>query len=277
MWTRTSPVLSRRRLGARLKRLRERRRMSVEEAAPKLDVSRATLHRIETGGGADVHFVRSAMDLYDSYEEDLLELARAGRRRGWWKIYDVHDQGYIGMETEAVEVCEFQLSHLPGLLQTESYMRTLFEANNARWTEAEVANNIIVRKRRQDRLTDAEAPLRLTAVLDEAVLRRPIGGVEVMREQLWYLLERAELPTVSLQVIPFGPLPHPGMDGTFIILRFAQDEDPDLLYQESVTGSVQTEKPRQLRAAKLAFDRLRSEALPPQESATFIAEVAAQL
>ncbi|SFB48783.1 Helix-turn-helix domain-containing protein [Amycolatopsis marina] len=278
MSTRTSPVLRKRRLGRRLRQMRERARMSLEEASARLDTTRSSLSRIEKGESrADVHLVRSMMDLYDHYDADLLDLARAAKRKGWWHAYGIKDRGYIGMETEAVEVLTSQLVYVPGLLQTEDYMRAVFASGSVRRTPDELENQVHARLYRQERLRDEESPLGLTAIVDESALRRPLGGPTAMRAQLRHLVEAAQLPSVTLQVLPYTPKAHSGLEGAFTILRFADLEDPDLLYAEYPTGAIHVEKPDELRAVMLVLNQLRSEALTPEDSVAFIETVATQM
>jgi transcriptional regulator with XRE-family HTH domain len=258
--------------------MREAKNLRLEEAARLLDKTRSALHRIESGTSkADVHFVRSAMDVYDQYDPDLVELARDAAKPGWWRKYGIEAHGFIGMETEAVTELEFSLVHIPGLLQTEDYMRTLFESDLLAVQGESRSNQVAARLRRQARLIDEEFPLELVAIIDEAALRREVGGADVMREQLQHLARQAELPSVTFQVLPNRGGAHVGMDGSFILLDFLEVEDPDLLFAPYITGSLHIEKPEEITTAKLAFDRLRSEALSPSESAAFVEQVASQL
>jgi hypothetical protein len=216
------------------------------------------------------------MDVYDHRDDWMVELARRANQKGWWLAFDIKDLGYLGMETESCEALNWELAYIPGLLQIEDYIRALFQAVPGRGAE-QFENDVKARLFRQERLAHSEAPLRLAAIVDEAVLTRPIGGVEVLKAQLKHLVDAADLPTVCLQVLPHSPRAHPGMRGGFTILRFTEEEDPDLLYVDQVAGSVQAEEPEQVREAKLVFDRLRSEALSPSESAAFIERIAGQL
>lgn len=271
----TSPTLRRRRLARRLRQMREHAGMTLEEAAPRLDKTRSSLGRIETGKSrADVHLIRSMMDLYDLYDPDLLDLARAANRPGWWTKYNIDDRGYIGMETEASSVREVTLVSIPGLLQTEGYMRALFSVG--RLPEARVENEVTVRSFRQQRLIDDEFPLEVIAILDEAALRKKVGGPEVMRAQLRHLIDCAKLPTVTIQVLPDANGAHTGIDGAYTILSFPEG-DPSLLYVAYVTGALHIEKPEELEQARLMFDQLRSEALSPRESVEFIGQLADEL
>lgn len=277
MTTQSSPVLARRRLARKLRGMRERNGMTLTEAAPRLYKTKSALNRVENGeSSADPHLVQSMMDLYDEYDPELLTLAIAARRPGWWVAYGVKDQGYIGLETEAVTCDELSLMYVPGLLQTEAYMRAVLTHVKPK-SPSRLMNDVAARMVRKGRLTDPEEPLQLTAVIDETALRKRIGGAETMRDQLRHLIEAAELDTVTLQVLPDSLGPHEGMDGAFIVLEFQDPEDPAVLYMSNVIGALHVEKPRQVREAKLTFDRLRSVALSPADSVPFIERLGAGL
>ncbi len=278
MSTQSSPTLRRRRLARKLRALREEAGLSLEEAAPKLDKTRSALGRIEGAAtSADVHLVRSMMDVYDVYDPDLLDLARQAMRPGWWQAFGIRDRGFIGLETEALTSLELSLMYIPGLLQTEDYVRALLGAGRIKRTKKELENQISARLIRQGRLIDEQEPLTLIAIMDEAGLRRTVGSAEVMRAQLRRLIEATELATVSLQVLPSANGPHAGMDGAFTLLQFTDPEDPDLLYVEYVTGALHMEKPQETAEAKLIFDNLRSAALSPVDSVAFIERLGSEL
>lgn len=262
----------RRRLGRRLRGLREDAKLTLDEAAERLDKTRSALSRMEIGHTkADVHFVRSAMDLYDCYSEELVAQAREAAKPQWFRAYGVADLGYVDVETYASTVREFPGLKLPGLLHTEGYMRALFKHGRRRRTREQVNNDVQVRLIRQQRLTSEDNPLELTAIIDETALRRDVGGPAVMREQLQQLLEMAELPTVTLQVLPLKA--HSAMDGGFILLSFPDPEDPEMLYVEYTTGALHIENEGEVRAARLKFEQLRTEALGPADSVEFIERI----
>jgi len=272
-----SPTLRRVRLARRLRRMRESKGLRLEEAARLLDKTRSGLHRIESGTSkADVHFVRSAMDIYDQYDPDLVELARDAAKPGWWRRYGIDDRGFVPMETEAATELELSLLHIPGLLQIEDYINALF-ANGMTALAGGRQGSAAPRLIRQRRLTADEFPIELVAIIDESALRKNVGGADVMRKQLRHLIQQAELPTVTLQVLPNSHGAHAGMEGEFIVLGFPEDEDPDLLYFAFISGAVHAEKPEDLAKAKLAFEHLRSVALSPADSVGFIDEVAREL
>jgi hypothetical protein len=271
------PTFQRRKLGAKLRRLREQAGHTLDEAAPMLDKTRSALQRVESGETkADVHLVRSMMDVYDCYDPGLLDEVREAVKPPWFRAFGLKNLGYVDVETEAARVCEFSVIVVPGLLQTRDYMRELFELGPQQ-TQREVNNAVAVRSIRQRRLTDDDRPLHLRAVVDEAALYRRIGGPKVMREQLKYLVSMTSLPTVELQVIPLSVGTHHALDGAFILLDFPDPEDPELLYVEYPTGSVHIEDLRKVREAKLVFDQLVTDALSPDDSAALIERVATEL
>lgn len=262
----------RRRLGRRLREIRETAGLNLEEAARRLDKTRSALQRIEAGETkADVHFIRSAMDLYDIYDETLIAQAREAAKPLWFRAYGVEDLGYVDVETHASTVQEFPGLNLPGLLQTEAYIRAMLEHGRRRRTPEQMRNDIEVRLIRQARLTSDDNPLELTAIIDESALRRDIGGEEVMREQRRQLIEMAALPTVTLQVLPLKA--HSAMDGGFTLLSFAEPADMDVLYVEYATGALHIEDERELRAARLTLEQLRTEAMSPADSIAFIERI----
>ncbi|MGH4018626.1 MAG: helix-turn-helix domain-containing protein [Pseudonocardiaceae bacterium] len=277
---RNNGTLRQRQLARALRRLREQAGLTLEEAAPELDWSTSKLGRIETGRqGVDVHGVRSMLDLYgvggDRWTE-IVELVRAARQRGWWHAYGIRDQGYIGLETDAAVVHDYQLVYVPGLLQTMDYMRALFRNSRRRPTDAEIDRDVQVRMLRQRRLTE-EPALELAAIVDETALRRPVGGVEVMRLQLRHLATQAALPSVCLQVLPASLGVHAGMNGSFTVLGFDEPDEPEVAYVEHTASALHLEKESEVRACMLVFDRLRSEALSPPDSAALVERLANEL
>jgi transcriptional regulator with XRE-family HTH domain len=271
--TKQRPPILRRRLGHRLRALREAAKLTIEDAAARLDKSRSALHRIEAGQTrADVHLIRSMMDIYDVYVDDLVDAAREAYK----PQFDYGLLGYVDAEAQAVLVREFCALNLPGLLQTEPYIRALFARYPLARTPKLLEHDVAVRLNRQRRLTDQDWPLELVAIVDEAALRRKVGGTEVMRGQLEHVVKAATLPTVTLQVLPLRSGAHGCMDGGFNLLSFPED-DPELLYVAYVTGSLHIEVAEEVRVARLAFEQLRAEALDPADSVALIERVRAEL
>lgn len=271
------PLFRRRRLGRRIRVLREGTRMTLEVAAKALDMNRFTLARLESGANKmDVHIARSMMDVYDCYDSDLLDEVRKAVPPGWWTKYGIRDRGYIDMETEASHVATFQVAYVPGLFQTADYMRAVFRASGAGWNAEQIENQVTARQIRQRRLIDAEFPLRADAVVDEAVLRRHVGGRSTMCAQLAHLAEAARLDSVVLRVLPNSAGAHVGMDGAFTVLSFP-DPEPDITYVAHATGAIHIEQAAAVRETKVMFDRLRSMASSPEHSIALIEEAAHRL
>ncbi len=276
--THTKPPFRRRRLGRRLRALRESTGLTLEAAAPRLDLSRSSLFRVESGETrASVHLVRSMMDLYDRFDPDLLDAVRAALKPSWFTAYDVRDMGYIDAETEADRVWAYPGMHLPGLLHTEAYIHALFGQAHRRRSAEQVDNQIAVRRIRQRRLTSEDDPLDLVALVDEAALTREIGGPAVLRAQLDHLVMMAELPTVTLHVLPQRQCSANALDGGFTLLGFPTPDEPELLYHEYVTGALHIEDEAEVREARLVFDSLRGEALNPADSVALIERHAGEL
>jgi hypothetical protein len=251
--------------------MREGADLTLAEAARLLDKTRSALGRIEKAETvANVHFVRSAMDVYQAYDPDVIELARAAMRPGWWHGYGVLDRDFIGLETAADRLLEVALLRLPALLQTADYTRTLLRARGSTWSSARIEKECEVRSIRQQRLTDKQAPLELSVIMDESALRKLAGVPALMGRQLDHLVDIAELETVTISVIPHSVGAHPGMSNAFTVLEFYDDADPDVLWVPYVTGSIFVEKQDEVVASKGIVNSLRSMALPPSESMEFI-------
>lgn len=221
-------TLRMRRLGRRLRQLREDAELTLDDAAPKLDWSTSKLNRIENGcQGIDVHGVRSMLDLYDiggAQWTEIIDMTREARQKGWWHAYGISNAGFVALETDAAVVYDYQLAIVPGLLQTAGYARAVFRGSPLQRTENELERTVQVRILRQRRL--AEDPLlELVAIVDETVLRRSIGGADVMRDQLRHLVRQAALPSVSFQVIPASVGAHQGMNGSFTVVGFAEPDE----------------------------------------------------
>lgn len=277
-----SPTVRRRRLGMELRRLREASGLMIEDVAKHLECSMSRVSRIETGKSvARIRDVRDMLDLYevadDGQRDQLLTLAKEAQQRGWWTEYEsVLSAGldtYVGLEASAASIRSFQTHLVPGLLQTEEYSRALIKVGRPTESPANIDRMISLRRRRQSMLAESGV-LEMWAVLDEAVLRRPIGGNSVMRAQLARLLEADELPSVTIQVLPFTRGAHPGLGGAFTIIGFPDPTDLDVVYVDSPAGNIFLEKDKDVRRHTTWFDHLRAAALPPDESNEFIAAVA---
>jgi transcriptional regulator with XRE-family HTH domain len=264
-----SPTVRLRRLAGELTRLRNESGFSREDVANRLGVASSTVYRIETGHTRPQS--RTIRDLLDLYAVDgtqravLLELAREAGRRGWWHAFgDVLPGPYVGLEAEAASVRNYEPLLVPGLLETEAYARAVVGAALVK-DPAEIERRVTVRMERQRRLAMPDG-LNLWVVLDEAALRRPVGGPPVMAEQLRRLAEAATQPNVTLQVLPFEAGAYLGMGSSLAILTFPDPEDADVVFLENMGGELYLESQEQVRGYVQVFDHLRAAALGPEKS-----------
>ncbi len=271
----------RRQLGAELRRARERAKRSVVDVARSVGWSESKLSRIETANsGLRQADLERLLDVYAVAEPErarIIALAGQAQQRAWWEAYgDALPDAYealIGFETEARSIFTYHAQLVPGLLQTAEYasavMQTLVFSRPELITE-----RLAVRLARQAVLATDRAA-RFWAILDEAVLRRPVGGADVMRRQLLRLVEASDRPTITIQVLPFAVGAHRGMEGSFVILEFEEGAaDGPLVYCEGMTGGVFRTKPADLRSYWMSFEALRSAALTPEQSVALIKSAA---
>jgi transcriptional regulator with XRE-family HTH domain len=278
-----SPTVRRRRLAAELRALREAARLTCEEVAEHMECSASKISRVETGRvSVSPRDVRDMLSLYGvgaQQRDSLVQLARESRQKGWWHAYSDTIQPrfatYVGLEDAAAEIRTYEVSLVPGLLQTEDYMRAVIRAARPDATNAQVEKRVKARLARQLLLTDPDPP-RYWAVIDEAVLCRTVGGPAVMHAQLNWLIARAALPHVTVQVLPFAAGAHAGMEGPFLIMGFPEQADPDVVYVDNTTAGIYLEEPAEILRYTLMFDHLRASALAPDDSLTRIAAGAAR-
>lgn len=268
------PTVLRILLGAQLRRLRESKRISLEEAGGVIRASHSKVSRMETGrvGFKD----RDIMDLLAFYGvtdekecEALRSLAARANAQGWWHDYsDVLPtwfEAYIGLEEAASQVRAYEVQFVPGLLQTGDYARAVSLLGFPNASDREIDRRVGLRLARQMILTRPEPP-NIWAVLDEAVLRRPIGGAEVMRAQIRHLIELTQRPNVTVQVIPFNAGGHAAAGGPFSVLRFAEYDLPDVVYLEQLTSALYLDKQEIVDSYLMVMERLCIEALTPAAS-----------
>lgn len=271
-----SPTVRRRRLGIELRRLRETAGLMIEDVATHLECSSSKVSRIETGKAVPrVRDVRDMLELYDvtdTQSDLLLTIVREAQQKGWWTDYEdvlpAAFETYVGLEADAASLRTFQ-HHVHGLLQTEEYARAMLRGAHLSDSDS-VERLVALRMRRQEMLSKTTNPIELWAVIDEAALHRRMGGTEVMRGQLRHLVEMAEQPNVTLQVLPFAKGAHAGVIGAFTLIEFPDPTDNDVVYVDSPAGNIYLEKDKDLRRYTLVFDHLRAAALPPDESIPFI-------
>ena len=279
-----SPTVRRKRLGIELRRLREQAELTCEDVGQRLECSGTRISRIETGRisvrPGDVRELLEVYGVSGAEAESLVQLAREARRKGWWHTYGrvlpTWFEAYIGLESEAVRVRDFQSLVMPGLLQTEDYARAVLRAAPHAGSSTEIDRQVALRMERQKILSQAEPP-GVWVVLSESVLRVHVGGPAVMRAQLRQLAGVAERPNITLQVLPFGTVAHVHPVSPFTMLEFPDAADPAVVYLEHLTGSLFLENEDEVRRYRVIFDHLRAESLGTGESADLIAQVAADL
>jgi len=277
----SSPTLLRRQLGAELRRLREAAHRTVADVAREMGWSESKISRLETAHtGVRPGDLQRLFVLYDTSEAErrrLEALAEQARQRGWWEAYgDALPNPYetfIGFEAEATSIFTYEAQLVPGLLQTDEYANAVTLADAVLQDRSVIGQRVAVRMARQAVLTREPPPI-LWAILDEAVLRRPIGGEDVMRRQLHRLVEAAERTTITVQVLPFAAGAHRALAGSFIILEFAGTPDPPLIYNDDMTGGTFRTKPDELRSYRMSFEALRSAALSEELSVELINKIA---
>jgi transcriptional regulator with XRE-family HTH domain len=271
-------------LGGQLRRLRELSNISRERAGDAIRGSESKISRLELGRVSlkerDVADLLLLYGVTDSAERAaFLELVRQSNQPGWW--YSYHDllprwfQDYVGLEESASRIQTYEVAYVPGLLQTERYARAVVRRGLPGASDDELARRIGLRMGRQRLLTDP-AHCRLWAVIDEAVLHRAVGGVDVQREQLAHLLEVTARPNITVQVVPFQ-LGGSAAESSFTLLRFPADELPDVVYLEHLCGALYLDKSDEVEVYATVAQRLAVEAQTPDESRATVQRVLATL
>jgi transcriptional regulator with XRE-family HTH domain len=272
-----SPTLRRRELGGRLRALRMEKGLTVEQVAELLLCSPSKVSRMETGQrGATLRDIRDLTRIYEVTDEEqvarMVQLAKEGKQQGRWQSFTVPLKytNYIEFEQEATSLTVFYSSVVPGLVQTADYTRAVHENALPRLEAAAIEERVAERKTRQQILTRNDPP-NLTIILDEAVVRRLVGGPLVMREQLSRLIKEGERPAVTLQLLPYEVGAHPALESNFTILEFA-DQAP-VIYVEGLVGHIYLERQEHIEHYLRVVEKLRSMALSPQDSAELLAKI----
>lgn len=253
-----------------LRRHREAAGVTIDAVAARIGCSTSKVSRIETGHtGATPTDVQKILDIYgvdEAVKAELVQIAREARQKGWWHPFSTVLTGaYVGLEAAARSVRTYEQQVVPGLLQSEEYAIAMIQAARLGDIDQEIEQRVHVRMARQSLLT-SDDPIDLRVVLDETVLSRPVGGDEVMRDQLRRLIEAARLPNVTLQILPFAVGAHAGMDGTFAILEFEEERDADVVFTENATGGLFLEKFEELQKYRAIFEAIQTTALDPDQS-----------
>ncbi|MFJ1456967.1 helix-turn-helix transcriptional regulator [Nocardia wallacei] len=281
---RTVLTVQLRRLAALLQEMRENAGISKEVVSARTGINVTTLYRIETAQARPQRRTLMAMlDLYgieESQRSDALQLLQEAQKPGMSRPFEAAVSevyaAYINFETEALSARLFQTSFIPGLLQTEQYAWAVLDTAMPKVETAVIEQRLRARFERA-KLLAKEEPLELWVVLDEAAIRRVVGGREVMRGQLLRLVEEAEKRNVILQVLPFDAGAHPAMVGSFVVLDFHDPADPELVYVEGIAGDDIVEGHNEIRRFGVMFDQLRAMALSPRDSTNLVARVADDL
>lgn len=258
--------------------------MTREEVTERTGINEATLYRLEVARARpQTRTLMALLELYGVAEADraeLVALSRQSDEQSWLRSFPAElpepYPTYISFEGEARTLLNYECLFVPGLLQTGEYARAALQRGNPTGTKEEVQRLVEARIGRQAVLTRGP-PLRLWAIVDEAALHRPVGGYEVMHAQLKRLVEAAELPPVTLQVLPYEVGGHPGMAGAFVILQFDDAAASNVVYIESQAGDLFLESETDLSRFSAIFEHLRALALPPEASVSLINRIAQEM
>ncbi|MCI2418122.1 helix-turn-helix domain-containing protein [Saccharopolyspora sp. K220] len=279
-----SPTARRIILGAQLRRLRENAEILPAEAAYAIRGSESKISRMELGKVAFKE--RDIVDLLTMYgvtdpaeRARFLQLVAESKQPGWWNRYAVAMpqwfQDYVGLEGAAARIQTYELQFVPGLLQTEEYALAIASSGHPKLVDDDARRRVSLRMKRQKLLARPDAP-RLWAVVDESVLHRPIGGVDVLRRQFDHLLEMTKLPNIALQVVPFA-LSGYAAEGSFTMLRFAEPELPDVVFLEHLGGALYLDKREEIEWYGRTLDRLMVDARTPEQSRQMLLKMRAAL
>jgi len=272
-------------LGGHLRRMREAAKISRADAGWQIRASESKVSRMELGRvGFKERDVSDLLELYGLNDEQerirLMELARAANNPGWWSRYgDVMPNwfaNYVGLEVAAKLIRTYEVLFVPGLLQTERYARAVVQLGKAYLPPEEIEQRVALRVTRQQILTRAN-PARLWVVIDEAVLRRPIGGREAMCEQIEHLLKVSQQPNVTLQVMPFSSVGYPGAGGAFTIMRFPEGDLPDVVYIEHAASALFLDKLEDLDEYAAIMEALTIAAAPVNDTPAILTEALARM
>jgi len=275
------PTVRLRRLAADMRRLREQASLSREDVEARTGINAATLYRLETARvqRPQRRTLVALLDVYgveDQHRKELLDLARDSTRLGA-QIFEgaVSDEfnSYLNFEAEARAIANYEALLVPGLLQTERYAYFIVRNIDRELPEQVVERRVAVRMRRQA-LLHKDEPLRLWAIMDEAAIRRMVGGPIVMGEQLRHLVKMAQEPRITIQIVPFEVGVHTGMDGPFVILEFADPADRPLVFLDSAVGEMYLESDDDVIHYRLLFDHLRAAALNTEQSSRLLESAA---
>ncbi|MFF3753520.1 helix-turn-helix domain-containing protein [Streptomyces sp. NPDC002018] len=283
---RSAPTIGQLVLSRQLQALRERAGLSRDQAAKLLHVTAATIRRMEMAEVAlkipYVEILLSAYGLPDDERAAFLQVTEEAVKPGWWqRFHDVLPDwfgGYVSLEGAAKTIRCYEPHFVPGLLQTEDYARTVLSFGEIGPSDpARVERRVALRMERQKLLTRTEAPPVFWVVMDETVLRRPVGSPAIMRDQVDHLLDMAELPNVTLQIAEFAAGHHPGTYSPFVLFRFSIPELPDSVYIEYLTGALYLDNAAEVNEHMEAMDRMVAHAESARRTKEILADFRKEL
>ncbi len=282
------PTVAQRRLARALRRLRANADLTIDQVAEKLDLSASTISRLETAQATVRRGdIRELLDIYEvtgTQREELLQLAAESRRQPWWQEFrDLPYAANADLEAQASLIRQYSALLVPGLLQTEGYAREVLRAVLGDDGPEDLERHLRLRMKRQTLLTEQKSP-QYVVVLDEAVLRRVVGGRQIMHAQLERLIEASPLPNVTVRLLPFTAGAHAGMDGEFTIFSYQKPEgpdvvyeDPDVVYVDDLGGGAYIEDRNLTKRYNRTFEQLLETALDPAKSVETLAGVEHEL
>jgi transcriptional regulator with XRE-family HTH domain len=280
------PLVQRRRLRTELKRARQASGLTQEQVAAEMDWSLSTMIRIEAGSsGMNANDLVRLLRLYAVTDPErvnaLLALARAARERSWWNAYrDVAPKSLLQLieyESAARVIRQFETMFVPGILQIEDYARAVIQNYYGERPASDRVHALAELRVWREGLFDGENPPSFQFVVDEAAVRRLVGGAPVMRRQLRRLIEVADKPNITVEVIPFSAGLHPGMKGPFEIIEFADPAESDLVYLESFRGDIFSSDPEETLRYREAFEEMGRSSLQPRDSLARLAAIADEM
>ncbi|KRV49538.1 XRE family transcriptional regulator [Wenjunlia vitaminophila] len=286
-WGGSTPSVLRMILGRQLEDLRVRAGLTYAEAGAAIGVSHSTIRRLEAAKVArlrlpDVEKLLQVYGVTDQREIDtFLKSVREANKRNWWHTYrDVMPDwftAYLSLEQAAAQIRAYEAQFVHGLLQTEQYARALLSAGNPHAATEATERRVALRMQRQELLHRKDPP-RVWVVMDETVLRWPVGGPPVMRAQIDHLIAVNQLPHVTLQIMPFRNGPHPAMRaGAFHIFRFSASELPDIVYLNGLVGAVYLDKREDVVVYREALDRLGAQSTPARKTEALLGAIRKEL
>lgn len=277
------PSVRRRQLGAMLRELREQSGKTIKDAAAWLGMTESNMSKIEKAKQqVKAPAVRALCQLYDvdaSKLNYLLQLASEANQRGWWTAYrDTVPEWFrtfVGLESDALDLWNYEAEFVPGLLQTPGYVRALLHSTRPNISDGEIERQVNLRRERQQRI-EGNHPPRLHFFINEAVVRRPVGHAETVREQFEQLIESSKLEHITLRIVPFSAGAHPGMTGSFAVMQFPDESAPAFVYIEHERGATYQEDPGDIDRYTVILTDLERLSLSPEGSREMLGEAAKQ-